>query len=170
LLNQAHTLQQQLPYSLAWNDVRVLQARLYLAWGRPEQATAVFDKVLAQARAEGIPGMILRHGPAEFGPLLELAARRSEQTEYATSLLRLANLTFLPEAGPVKVPGSHETLSGREVEVLRLLAARATNREIAEQLVISETTVKSHVQHILQKLNLSSRTDAAACARQLGLI
>lgn len=170
LLNQALSLQQELPYSLAWNDVRVLVARLYLAWERPEQARAVFDAVLAQARTEGIPGLVLRHGPAEFGPLLELAARRSEFAEYAASLLRLANPAFQPESGPVKVPGSHETLSSREVEVLRLLAARATNREIATQLVISETTVKSHVQHILQKLNLSSRTEAVASARELGLI
>jgi len=59
-------------------------------------------------------------------------------------------------------------LTGREVEVLRLIAKGATNREIAEQLVISEGTVKNHISNILSRLGLRDRTQAAIYARENG--
>jgi DNA-binding NarL/FixJ family response regulator len=59
-------------------------------------------------------------------------------------------------------------LTGREVEVLRLIARGATNREIAEQLVISEGTVKNHISNILSRLGLRDRTQAAIYARENG--
>ena len=59
-------------------------------------------------------------------------------------------------------------LTGREVEVLRLIAKGATNREIAEQLVISEGTVKNHISNILSRLGLRDRTQAAIYARVNG--
>jgi DNA-binding NarL/FixJ family response regulator len=61
-------------------------------------------------------------------------------------------------------------LTGREVEVLRLIAKGATNREIAEQLVISEGTVKNHISNILSRLGLRDRTQAAIYARESGWI
>jgi DNA-binding NarL/FixJ family response regulator len=59
-------------------------------------------------------------------------------------------------------------LTGREVEVLRLIAKGATNREIAERLVISEGTVKNHISNILSRLGLRDRTQAAIYARENG--
>ena len=59
-------------------------------------------------------------------------------------------------------------LSQRELEVLHLLGAEATNRSIAERLFISEHTVKIHVHHILDKLNLTNRREAAKFARRRG--
>ncbi len=59
-------------------------------------------------------------------------------------------------------------LTGREIEVLRLIAKGATNREIAEQLVISEGTVKNHISNILSRLGLRDRTQAAIYARENG--
>jgi len=59
-------------------------------------------------------------------------------------------------------------LTGREVEVLRLIAKGATNREIAEQLVISEGTVKNHISNLLSRLGLRDRTQAAIYARENG--
>jgi DNA-binding NarL/FixJ family response regulator len=59
-------------------------------------------------------------------------------------------------------------LTGREVEVLRLIARGATNREIAEQLVISEGTGKNHISNILSRLGLRDRTQAAIYARENG--
>ncbi|MEO8287416.1 MAG: response regulator transcription factor [Chloroflexota bacterium] len=61
-------------------------------------------------------------------------------------------------------------LSAREVEVLRLIAQGATNREIAEHLVISEGTVKNHISNILGRLGLRDRTQAAIFARENGLL
>jgi DNA-binding NarL/FixJ family response regulator len=61
-------------------------------------------------------------------------------------------------------------LSPRELEVLDVLAEGRTNREIAERLFISERTVAVHVRHILAKLEVSSRTEAAGTAIRLGLV
>ena len=62
-----------------------------------------------------------------------------------------------------------ETLSPREVEVLRLLIGGASNPAIADTLIISRFTAKNHVASILQKLGVSTRTQAALRGRALGL-
>jgi DNA-binding NarL/FixJ family response regulator len=63
-----------------------------------------------------------------------------------------------------------ETVSDREVEVLRLVARGAANKEIAAELVISESTVKSHIANIFQKLDVNDRTEAVTKALQKGII
>ncbi len=68
---------------------------------------------------------------------------------------------------PPKLP---EPLTPREVEILRLLAQGLTNRQIAKQLVISPGTVKVHVGHIIAKLGVSDRTQAAVKAIELGIV
>jgi len=67
-------------------------------------------------------------------------------------------------------PGLAEPLTDRELEVLRLLAAGKSNQRIAHDLVVALDTVKKHVTHVLGKLCATNRTEAAARARQLGLI
>ncbi len=62
-----------------------------------------------------------------------------------------------------------EPLTERETEVLRLLAQGKSNKEIARALSVTEQTVKSHVSHILDKLDVSSRTQAALYAMRTGL-
>ena len=61
-------------------------------------------------------------------------------------------------------------LTPREVEVLRLVAAGRTNRQIAEELFISESTAGVHVSHIIGKLDVGGRVEAAAIAARLGLV
>jgi two-component system, NarL family, response regulator LiaR len=70
----------------------------------------------------------------------------------------------------VQTAGTSETLTERETEVLRLLAQGQSNKEIARTLQIVENTVKTHVQHILAKFGVQSRTQAVLYAMQLGLI
>jgi NarL family two-component system response regulator LiaR len=70
----------------------------------------------------------------------------------------------------VQVPQSPEKLTERETEVLRLLAAGQSNKEIGATLVIGEKTVKTHVSNILSKLGVSSRTQAALYAVRIGLV
>ncbi|MEV8173046.1 response regulator transcription factor [Microbacterium sp. NPDC079176] len=62
------------------------------------------------------------------------------------------------------------SLSSREIEVLELVAAGRSNSEVAEQLFVSETTVKSHLAHIFSKLDVSSRTAAVSEARRKGIL
>ena len=73
-----------------------------------------------------------------------------------------------PTAGPVRSEAGE--LSEREVDVLRLLTQGASNREIADRLVLAEGTVKNHVSSILMKLYAANRTHAANLARERGLI
>jgi DNA-binding NarL/FixJ family response regulator len=66
-------------------------------------------------------------------------------------------------------PASH-ALSERELEVLRLLVAGKTNREIARDLILSISTVKTHVEHVIAKLDVADRTQAAVKATRLGIV
>ena len=70
----------------------------------------------------------------------------------------------------IRAPESPEKLTERETEVLRLLAVGKSNKEIANEMYISETTVKTHVSNILMKLNVPSRTQAALYAVRIGLV
>ena len=77
-----------------------------------------------------------------------------------------------PDPTPTREPSEllAEPLTDRETEILHLLAQGQTNPQIARQLVVSPGTVKNHVRHIIAKLGVSDRTQAAVRAMQLGLI
>ena len=70
---------------------------------------------------------------------------------------------------PPALPRTEEPLTAREVEVLRLVAQGLSNQEIAERMVVSERTVRTHVSNILSKLHLANRTQAALYAIREGL-
>ncbi len=65
---------------------------------------------------------------------------------------------------------AHRSLTSREVEVLRMVAKGMGNKEIAASLSIAEVTVKLHVSHVLEKLNVKDRTEAATAALRRGII
>jgi DNA-binding NarL/FixJ family response regulator len=75
---------------------------------------------------------------------------------------RIEHATSSVSPVPVLGPRLEDLLSGRELEILALIAEGATNAEIAERLVIAKTTVESHVKSIFRKLEVSNRTAAAA--------
>jgi DNA-binding NarL/FixJ family response regulator len=73
-------------------------------------------------------------------------------------------------AGVLASRVSHRALTNRELEVLRMVAKGLGNKEIAASLSIAEVTVKLHVSHVLEKLNVRDRTEAATAALQRGII
>ncbi|MBS0609826.1 MAG: response regulator [Proteobacteria bacterium] len=124
-------------------------------------------------------GAALRHGAQGYllktidGDLLAQAIRRAARGEPVVSPEMMGKLVaaFQSQGAPEPMPepeaqeqDAAPQLSPREQEVLREIARGASNKEIARQLSIAETTVKIHVQHILRKLGLTSRVQAAVYA------
>lgn len=103
-------------------------------------------------------------------PLLEeLCDRSISSVTSATSAATIREASAIPPAKGLLVADSGETLSPREIEVLRLLMGGASNQAIAGTLHISLHTAKHHVANILQKLGATTRTQAAIRGRALGL-
>jgi len=141
------------------------------AQGQQEQALAVLQRVLALTEPESYMRLFLDEGPAMLA-VLRLAQTQGIAPHYITSLL-LASGEQPSASSALPIPRSAvmvEPLTERELEVLQLIAAGASNEEIAEQLVISIGTVKRHVSNIFGKLTVSSRTQAVARAQALELL
>jgi DNA-binding NarL/FixJ family response regulator len=98
--------------------------------------------------------------PAELIEAVLAVARGEPRIAPAMASRMLVDLGRPPAAEPDPL----DTLSGRERDVLELLAEGLRNREIAERLVIGEATVKTHVRHVLEKLRFRNRAEAAAFA------
>ena len=99
--------------------------------------------------------------------MAELLRRTVAQDRYTPYALHL--LEALGETATISQP-LIEPLSKRELEVLRLVAAGYTNREIAQELVVAISTVKRHISNIYGKLESGNRTQAVSRARELGLL
>jgi LuxR family maltose regulon positive regulatory protein len=165
-------------------EVRALQALDRETVGDHQGALVTLARALTLGAPEGYVRVFVDKGPAMAAVLRHLVAgRQLEQLAVAGTLSR-AYLTRLvaafeqagapvfppPRHGAVVVPGLIDPLTARELEVLDLLAMGKPNQAIATELAISLDTVKSHVAHIMAKLDGASRTQAVARARQLGLL
>jgi ATP/maltotriose-dependent transcriptional regulator MalT len=159
-------LQRCARHTLLTGNARLLLACVYQQWNRPEDALSELRPLLAEYERQGVPGLILFEG-ASVVPLLRLAVARDVRAALARNLLGILESD---KARPIFVPTTGQTLSPRETEVLHLVMEGASNRAIGEQLVITERTVKSHVTSILRKLDVTSRTEAAARAREMNLL
>jgi len=147
--------------------VCILQALAQLAQGEKEQALARLEEAVRLAAPEGYRRAFLDEGPDLLAILPEV---RRVAPEFIDSLL--ASTPAEPNREkPIRLKQPLiEPLSERELEVLRLMAEGLSNQEIAEKLFISVGTVKTHVHNICGKLATGSRTQAAAQARELGLL
>lgn len=89
----------------------------------------------------------------------------------AQEILKQISAAIIPPADDQKIMDADmELLTGRETEILNLVAQGMSNREIAEQLFVSKYTVESHIKHIYRKLSVSKRTKAVSAARSLGIL
>jgi two-component system nitrate/nitrite response regulator NarL len=120
----------------------------------------------------------LRHGASGYllknidTQMLLDSIRRAAEGEAVVSAEMTSKLVRGLKAGPrpEAQAADRERLSPREREILGFLSKGASNKEIARELEVAESTVKIHVQHILRKLNLTSRVQAAVYAVESGLI
>lgn len=156
-------------------EVRALRALGLHAIGDESGALAALADALALGEPEGYVRAFADEGPAMASLLRGLArvARKEGQrgtaqvpADYVARVLRAARP---PQAG-ARSTAMAEALTGRELEVLRMLAAGKRNREIADELVVTLDTVKKHVTHTFEKLGAANRTEAVAKARELGLL
>jgi LuxR family maltose regulon positive regulatory protein len=145
-------------------EVRAMQA---VSAETPNDALGFLRQALTMAQPEGFVRTFVDLGePMKF--LLErLKSEGGELKDYVLTLLA----AFAGEsARGSRAQPLVEAMSERELEILRLMAKGLSNRQIAERLVITVGTAKSHVHHILEKMGTESRTQAAAKARELGLV
>lgn len=125
------------------------------------------DEDLFEAIRSGAKGYLLKN----LQPAKLISTLRSVQ-QGESALSRTMTLRLMEELSRTKKTEypTEITLTHREVDVLRAVAAGLSNQDIANHLFITENTVKYHVHSILEKLKLTSRKEAAAYAREHGLI
>ena len=162
-------------------EIRALLALALAAKGDESAAVDAIAEAVTLACPQGYVRVFADEGTPMRALLARLSAAPKDQPApargidpgYLAALLRACGPPdVVPPQGRAAAapPGLAEPLTGRELEVLRLLAAGSSNQRIARDLFVAPDTVKKHVTHVLGKLGAANRTEAAARARQLGLI
>ena len=152
----------------------VLRALALQAQGKQDQALAALERALALGEPEGYVRTFIDEG-SQMGQLLRRAVVRGLSVDYAGRLLstleQQATRTATRAATSEETrPPLIEPLSPRETEVLRLLTTHLPHAEMAEDLVVSVNTVRSHLKSIYGKLDAHSRMEAVKRAKELGLL
>jgi LuxR family transcriptional regulator, maltose regulon positive regulatory protein len=145
--------------------IQLLMALAYARGKQAQKARSLLREVLTLAHSEGYQRLFLDEGEPMANLLRATLPEIGEKRliNYIYALLR----AFAYPATPTSLI---EPLSPQEERVLRLLAAGQSRQEIAQELVVSINTVKTHLQRIYQKLNVSSRREAREVARSLHLL
>jgi DNA-binding NarL/FixJ family response regulator len=130
------------------------------------------DEYVFDALRAGAVGYLLKDvASARLVEAIRATARGESILEPSVAAKVIAEFTRVSSMVPAaQMEQMVEPLSERELEILALIARGATNREIGDRLFITEGTVKNHVTHILAKLGVRDRTQAALKARELGLL
>ena len=159
-----------------WQDERlkviVLQAVVHHVHGEKDKAVQLLGEALALAEPGGFVRIFVDEG-VPMAQLLSEAASRGIMPDYIGKLLAAFESDAQqsedkPDLSPAQ--SRNELLSQRELEVLQLIAQGLSNHEISERLFLALDTVKGHNRRIYGKLQVQSRTEAVARARELGLL
>jgi LuxR family maltose regulon positive regulatory protein len=162
--------------------ILALQALVNQTQGSGARALECLERALALAEPEGYVRTFLDEGEPMRLLISELRLAIGKRAQDGSRLLAYIDSLLSAFAGADLAPPPHasgdqqltngtlvEELSERELEVLRLIQAGFNNQEIAEQLVIAVSTVKTHLNNLYAKFGVHSRTQAVAIARDLGL-
>ena len=167
---------QQKGWNLLWIKLMPLYALSLQALGRMEEAQEALERCLAAAEPEGYIRIFVERG-APMAALLESIRSRGVKVDYITKLLAAFDLpeekpkpgrtgsATLPSAGVNLV----EPLSERELDVLRLLNSHLSVPEIASEMMLAPSTLRTHIRNIYLKLDVHGRLEALQKARDLGL-
>jgi DNA-binding NarL/FixJ family response regulator len=126
------------------------------------------DEYVFEALSAGASGFVLKDEPPEqlIAAIRTVAAGEALLSPGITKRV-IRQFVRIPRHAP---PEEFDLLTAREQDVFRLIAKGLSNTEIAQELFITETTVKTHITHILQKLDLRDRIQAVVLAYQTGLV
>jgi DNA-binding NarL/FixJ family response regulator len=125
------------------------------------------DEYVYEALRSGASGFVLKDDPPEqLLAAIRVVADGEALLSPAITKRVIKQFTRIPRPEP---PRQLDELTDRELEVFRLIARGLSNAEIARELYISDTTVKTHITHILMKLNLRDRVQAVVLAYESGL-
>ncbi len=159
-------------------EIQMLKALAFQAQGDLDQALVPLESALSIAESGGFVRILLDEGEPML-QLLRQAATRGIAPEYVGRLVvafeqpaHRGGMASAVQAHrqPSPVQPLAEPLSERELDVLRLLATGLSNPEIAEQLYVATSTIRSHLKSIYGKLNVHKRWDAVRRAEELGLL
>ena len=165
-------LQTVLPAAMAAGRVTntieglVLQSLAFQIQGDLDRALAALDRALSLAEPQGFVRTFVDQGKP-MAVLLRAVLARRIAPGYASRLLAAFGRSTPTSSTSAQI--LVEPLTGRELEVLRLIAAGYSNQEIADELVVAVSTVKAHINHLYGKLDVKSRTQAVARAQALDL-
>jgi LuxR family transcriptional regulator, maltose regulon positive regulatory protein len=166
-------------------EALMLQALVCQRQANPTGALTQLQHALTLAEPEGYVRMFVDEGAPMAALIAQSAERRAQNDPIRTYAERLlsaypseqrgetagaADASLVLRSALERSNALSEPLSDRELEVLRLIADGHSNQAIADQLIIATSTVKKHINNIYGKLDVQSRTQALACARQLKLL
>jgi DNA-binding NarL/FixJ family response regulator len=127
------------------------------------------DEIVLGALRAGASGFLLKDAPGDqLVAAIKIVAGGGSL--FAPSVTRRLVERFLDDAPQDSIFPGLDELTDREQQILRLVAGGLSNAEIAAHLVLSEHTVKTHVTHLLQKLDLRDRTQAVVLAYEAGIV
>ena len=154
------------------SEIYILKALTLQALRKSQAALEHIERAIRLAEGDGfmrvfLDGVFLDQG-VPMQQLLYKVAEGGIMSTFARKLL----VAFPPVTKDMQKPGANlfEPLSKREIEVLELLAKGLSNRQIAQQMVISLDTVKTHTGNIYSKVGVNNRTQAVIKAKALGVI
>ncbi|UCE42155.1 MAG: hypothetical protein JSV17_04065 [Candidatus Aminicenantes bacterium] len=156
-------------------EMRLVRVKALYAQAKIEETIQELKRALALGEKGGFIHVFTMEGKMIarlLGKILEdhKRAKSDQDLPYSTKYLNKILAAIEGAKFQQKIAGIDESLSEREIEVLKLIASGLTNQEIAEKLFISINTVRTHTKNINSKLNVHSRTQAIAHAKKQGLI
>ena len=188
LIRSLRQLSESCHFTCQTIEIAILQSMALEKQGRGEEALNNLEEVMVLAGPRGWIRPFVEAGPP-MADLLKRLRKQNVAVDYIEKVLtafpghgpaskqKTSTHDHMPPLHPLPPSQSHpspsplaEPLTNRELEVLELLAQRLQNKEIASKLSVSPTTVRTHLQHIYQKLCINSRRKAVETAEALGIL